>query len=287
MTTFWKFIASLVISFCGIATCPTHAVGQETSVDLYKQKIKPLLKERCFACHGALKQESELRVDTIAAMRDYGILEDDLLLDRLTSKDDAERMPPEGEPLSEQEVLDIKNWIADGAPAPDNEQAEADPMEHWAFQRIERPEMPKLGEPNPVDAFLTKPQQAKGFKPQATAERSLLLRRIYLDVTGLPPTTEQLLSDSPIEEIIDSLIDSPQYGERWGRHWMDVWRYSDWYGLDSQLRNSQKHLWHWRDWIIQSLNEDKGYDRMIMEMIAGDEIAPTDLKTVAATGFLA
>jgi len=287
MTNFCKFIASLVISFCGIATYPTHSVGQETSVDLYKQKIKPLLKERCFACHGALKQESELRVDTIEAMKDNGILEDNLLLHRLTSKDDAERMPPEGEPLSEQEVSDIKNWIADGAPAPDNEQAEADPMEHWAFQRIGRPEMPNLGEPNPVDAFLTKPHQEKGFKPQATAERSLLLRRIYLDVTGLPPTTEQLLSDLPIEEIIDSLIDSPQYGERWGRHWMDVWRYSDWYGLNSQLRNSQKHLWHWRDWIIQSLNEDKGYDRMIMEMIAGDEIAPTDLKTVAATGFLA
>ena len=287
MTTFYKFIASLVICFCGIVTYPTHSVGQETTVDLYTQKIKPLLKERCFACHGALKQESELRVDTIAAMRDYGILEDDLLLDRLASKDDSERMPPEGEPLSEQEVLDIKNWIANGAPAPDNEQAEADPMQHWAFQRIERPIVPDLGAPNPVDAFLSQPQQANGFKPQATAERSLLLRRIYLDVTGLPPTTEQLLSDSPIEEIIDSLIDSPQYGERWGRHWMDVWRYSDWYGLDSQLRNSQKHLWHWRDWIIQSLNDDKGYDRMIMEMIAGDEIAPADLETVVATGFLA
>ena len=173
MTTFYKFIASLVICFCGIVTYPTHSVGQETTVDLYKQKIKPLLKERCFACHGALKQESELRVDTIAAMRDYGILEDDLLLDRLASKDDSERMPPEGEPLSEQEVLDIKNWIANGAPAPDNEQAEADPMQHWAFQRIERPIVPDLGAPNPVDAFLSQPQQANGFKPQATAERSL------------------------------------------------------------------------------------------------------------------
>ena len=284
MKPLFIFIASLPICVCMIAS---NAVGQESSIDLYEHKIKPLLKERCFACHGALKQESELRVDTIEAMKDYGILEDNLLLNRLTSKDDTERMPPEGEPLSRQEVLDIQNWIADGAPAPDNEQAEADPMEHWAFQKIERPSLPNLGISNPVDAFLTAVQQTNELKAQAIAERSLLLRRIYLDVTGLPPTPEQLLSDLPIEEIIDSLIDSPQYGERWGRHWMDVWRYSDWYGLDNQLRNSQKHLWHWRDWIIDSLNEDKGYDRMIMEMIAGDEIAPTDLKTVRATGFLA
>ncbi|MDB4473021.1 PSD1 and planctomycete cytochrome C domain-containing protein [bacterium] len=284
MIPVYKSIASLLIYFCMVAT---NSAGQESSVNLYKQKIKPLLKERCFACHGALKQESELRVDTIDSMQDYGILEDNILLNRLTSKDDAERMPPEGEPLSKQELVDIKTWIAAGAPAPDNEQAEADPMNHWAFQKIERPELPDLGESNPVDAFLSKEQHANGLKPIATAQRSLLLRRIYLDITGLPPTTEQLLSDLPIDETIDSLIDSPQYGERWGRHWMDVWRYSDWYGLDSQLRNSQKHLWHWRDWIIDSLNADKGYDRMIMEMIAGDEIAPTDLETVGATGFLA
>ena len=284
MNPIFKLIASLLVCFSMAAS---HSFGQDSSVELYKQKIKPLFKERCFACHGALKQESELRVDTISVMKEYGILEDAILLDRLTSKDASERMPPEGEPLSKPEIEAIKNWIAAGAPEPDNEQAEADPMQHWAFQKIERPAMPTVSEANPVDAFLTKAQRLNRLIPQATAQRSLLLRRIYLDVTGLPPTTEQLLSDLPIDKIIDSLIDSPQYGERWGRHWMDVWRYSDWYGLNSQLRNSQKHLWHWRDWIVQSLNEDKGYDRMIMEMVAGDEIAPNDLETVVATGFLA
>ena len=280
-------LKSIPNSLACLLLLAASAVGQEQTVDLYEQKLKPLLKERCFACHGALKQESELRVDTVDSMKDYGILEDDILLDRLTSENDAERMPPEGEPLSKEELAVIKKWLAAGAPAPVAEQAEADPMQHWAFQKIERPAIPNLGEPNPIDAFLAKAQQANGFKPQASAQRSLLLRRIYFDVIGLPPTAEQLLSDLPMEETIDSLIDSPQYGERWGRHWMDVWRYSDWYGLDSQLRNSQKHLWHWRDWIVNSLNADKGYDRMVMEMIAGDEIAPSDLETVAATGFLA
>ncbi|MFT5299700.1 MAG: hypothetical protein ACI814_000473 [Mariniblastus sp.] len=282
MIRFWE-----AISVSCLLLLASSAVGQEPTVNLYEQEIKPLFQERCLACHGALKQESGLRVDTVEAMKDHGILEDDGLLDRLTSGDLAERMPPEGEPLAGEELAVIKKWIAMGAPAPENEQAEVDPMQHWAYLKIERPTVPDLDESNPIDAFLSKAQQVNGFNPQETARRSLLLRRIYLDVIGLPPTTQQLLSDQPIAEIIDSLISSPQYGARWGRHWMDIWRYSDWYGLDKQLRNSQRHMWHWREWIVNSLNEDKGYDRMVMEMLAGDEIAPNDLEAVAATGFLA
>ena len=86
---------------------------------------------------------------------------------------------------------------------------------------------------------------------------------------------------------MDELLASPQYGERWARHWMDVWRYSDWYGLGEEIRDSQKHIWRWRDWIVNSLNENKGYDQMVREMLAGDEIAPNDPKALAATGFLA
>ena len=126
------------------------------------------------------------------------------------------------------------------------------------------------------------------------APKRVLLRRLHLDLTGLPPTPEQLRffledrSDGAYEKVVDRLLDSPHYGERWGRHWMDVWRYSDWYGLRGfgLVQNSQRHLWHWRDWIIESLNEDKGYDRMILEMLAGDELAPTDPKTLRATGYL-
>jgi len=263
------------------------AIGQETTADVYTQHVKPLLKERCFACHGALKQEADLRLDTVEAMNEHGIIEFGDLLDRLTSEDDDLRMPPEGEPLTSQQIDLVKKWLAAGAPAPENEQAETDPAKHWAFQRIERPAVPAIDESNPIDAFLAARQKANGFTPQKSARRSLLIRRLYLDVTGLPPTAEELRSEEPVDVLIDSLLASPQYGERWGRHWMDIWRYSDWYGLGNELRNSQKHLWHWRDWIVQSLNEDKGYDRMVMEMLAGDEIAPQDLKTVAATGFLA
>ncbi|MGB0582515.1 MAG: DUF1553 domain-containing protein, partial [Limisphaerales bacterium] len=100
-------------------------------------------------------------------------------------------------------------------------------------------------------------------------------------------TAGQLASEEPFEDIVAQLLESPHYGERWGRHWMDVWRYSDWYGLGTEIRDSQKHLWRWRDWIVDSLNENKGYHQMIREMLAGDEIAPNDPKTLAATGFLA
>lgn len=266
----------------------THqAFGQQSALDLYQQEIKPLLQDRCFACHGALKQESGLRVDTVAAMEEHGILGDDYLLDRLVSEDHLERMPPEGEPLSAEAVAVIRLWIEQGAPAPENEQPESDPMQHWAFQRIEKPTLPITGDANPIDAFIAAAHQKHNLKPQRTAPHSLLRRRLYLDVVGLPPTVAQLEAEQPIHELIEDLLSSPQYGERWARHWMDIWRYSDWYGLDQQLRNSQKHLWHWREWIVDSLNADKGYDQMLVEMLAGDELAPEDLKTLAATGFLA
>ena len=116
------------------------------------------------------------------------------------------------------------------------------------------------------------------------AEKRVLLRRLYLDLIGLPPTpiAAAFLScriplRMPMRKTVDANCSpAPQYGERWGRHWMDVWRYSDWYGYGTAVRYSQRHIWRWRDWIVESLNQDKGYDRMIVEMLAGDEVAPND-----------
>lgn len=260
----------------------------------YLSRIKPVLAERCYACHGALKQKADLRVDTAGALQEAGVVvpgepgRSELFL-RVTSDDPDERMPPEGHALAPGQVAAIREWIVAGAPAPPGEKGEDDPRDHWSFQPVEKPEIPSIaGAPHPVDAFLAARREERGLTAQPVeAERSLLLRRLYLDLVGLPPTGEQLRDTRPWEEIVDELLASPHHGERWARHWMDVWRYSDWHGLGAQLRYSQKHLWHWRDWIVESLNEDKGYDRMILEMIAGDEIAPDDPATVRATGFLA
>lgn len=263
------------------------SVAYADDTDLYLDKIKPLFAERCYACHGALKQKGKLRVDTAQHIREARIIEDGEFLARLTSDDPDERMPPEGEALHKEEIEAIRAWISDGATGPENETEEDDPKNHWSFQTIERPEVPESDFSHPVDAFLAEKQADQGLVTQSKAELTILLRRLYLDLIGLPPTPQQLASSDSFEEIVDDLLASPQYGERWGRHWMDVWRYSDAYGLGNQLRYSQKHLWHWRDWIVNSLNADKGYDQMILEMLAGDELAPDDPDVVAGTGYLA
>ncbi|MDH3582838.1 MAG: PSD1 and planctomycete cytochrome C domain-containing protein [Phycisphaerae bacterium] len=267
---------------------PATLFAADFSADDYLKQIKPVLKERCFACHGALKKKGKLRLDTVASMRSKDVLgKDGEMLARLMSADLEERMPPEGEALKAHEIATIKKWIVAGSPAPAGEKPEADPKSHWAFQRIERPKGFAPGKANPIDAYFAARHKAAGFVAQPAAARTLLLRRLYLDLTGLPPTVEQLASKDALPKIIDDVLKRPQYGERWGRHWMDVWRYSDWYGLGKEVRNSQKHIWRWRDWIVNSLNENKGYDQMVREMLAGDEIAPKDPEAIAATGFLA
>ncbi|MGV3719593.1 MAG: DUF1549 domain-containing protein, partial [Actinomycetota bacterium] len=164
------------------------------------------------------------------------------------------------------------------------------------FEAVRTPPVPKVKSAkwvrNPIDAFVAAEHEARGLKPRPEAPREVLLRRVYLDLIGLPPTREELAafladpSPNAYDKVVDRLLARPQYGERWGRHWMDVWRYSDWDGYGQEVRNSQRHIWRWRDWIINSLNEDKGYDRMVQEMLAGDELAPGDPKVLPATGFL-
>lgn len=268
-------------------------ISVEAAASAYEKEIKPVLKERCYACHGALKQKAGLRVDTVAFIKEASVIasgdpEKSELVQRIRSNDEEERMPPEGHALTQVEVKAIMDWITAGALAPEGERPEDDPLEHWAFQKIERPDIPKVDDiSHPVDALLAAKQKDRGIIPVAAVDRKLAIRRLYLDLIGLPPTRGQLEDNRPWEAIVDELLASPQHGERWARHWMDVWRYSDWYGLGAQLRYSQRHLWHWRDWIVESLNENAGYDSMVRAMLAGDELFPDNPDQVRATGFLA
>ena len=167
------------------------------------------------------------------------------------------------------------------------------------FEPVKRPAVPEIRIPkseirNPIDAFLAAEWAAHGLKPRPEASREVLLRRVYLDLNGLNPTPEEqhafLADTSPdaYERLVDRLLDDPRHGERWARHWMDVWRYSDWAGWTDggQIRDSQRHIWRWRDWIVESLNADKPYDRMLTEMLAADELTPEDPDALRATGFL-
>ncbi len=189
--------------------------------------------------------------------------------------------------------LILAGWLAGVACA----HGEADPREHWAFRPVVRPAVPEAAgkgwAKNPIDSFIFRDLEAQGLTPQKEAAPEVLLRRLYLDLVGVPPPLEEVesvLREAPpgwYEATVDRLLADPRHGERWARHWMDIWRYSDWWGLGEQLRNSQKHMWHWRDWIVESLNADTPYDEMVRLMLAADEIAPGDPQKLRATGFLA
>ncbi len=168
------------------------------------------------------------------------------------------------------------------------------------FEPVKRPAVPAVEAPgfnirNPIDAFLAAGWKENGLRPRPEASREVLLRRVYIDLTGLNPTPAEqqafLADTSPeaYERLVDRLLSDPRHAERWARHWMDVWRYSDWAGWadGNQIRDSQPHIWRWRDWIVEALAADKPYDRMLVEMLAADEVAPEDAEALRATGFLA
>ena len=295
-----KIIAPILIALVLATTARAEDVLD------YTKQIKPVLQARCYACHGVLKQKGGLRLDTAAlaikggkslAAITPGDVEASPLIDRVSAEDEFDRMPPEGEPLKPSEIAALRSWIAQGAKAPADEQPERDPRDHWAFRTPVRPAVPEVANKewakNPIDAFISVERERRGLIPQRPADKPAWLRRVSLDLVGLPPTREALdafVADDSAEaydKVVTRLLASPQYGERWGRHWMDIWRYSDWWGLGAEVRNSQKHIWHWRDWIIESLNADKGYDQMLREMLAADELYPTDQDRLRATGFLA
>lgn len=301
-TTVHCVIGMLALGLTGVAT---GAEPADSPID-YTKQIKPLLSRYCVSCHGPLRQRGGLRLDAGSLIRKGGDSgpavvasrpAESLLLHALQGTNDATQMPPEGKPLKKSEIALVHRWIAEGAKSPKNEPIAADPREHWAFKKPVRPAIPKLKDSswviNPIDAFIAAQHQQHKVKPQIDAQKSVLLRRVYLDLIGLPPTPEQLkafLADNSAdayEKVVDELLRSPRYGERWGRHWMDVWRYSDWYGYRKELRNSARHIWRWRDWIVESLNNDRPYAEMVADMLAADERAPDDAERLRATGFLA
>ena len=245
----------------------------------YVRDIKPLLRERCASCHGAVKEKGDLRLDAGVLIPRNSHAE---ILSRIASDDKDERMPPEGARLSPQQVALLREWFAAGASFPADEAVPHSPREHWAFQPVKRPPLPPSIHSHPVDAFLF---GEKAASPRAA--ESALLRRVYLDITGLPPTLadQQRFAEKPDPAaVIDDLLSSPGYGERWARHWLDVVRYADSNGYE---RDAEKpYVWRYRDYVIEALNRDKPFDRIIIEQLAGDELPDATPETHIATGFL-
>jgi len=296
--------ASIFVTLAAALALP-HAVAQQAG-NLFAERIRPILAKNCLACHSGPGKQSGLDLSTREGLLKGGdngaaVVAGDPEASRLyqlISHKTEPAMPFKGAKLAAEDIAQIADWIKAGTPYDEPLKASAAAPDHWAFKVPKRPPTPvvrnKAWVRNPVDAFIAAEQEKRGLKPVPEADPRVLLRRVYLDLTGLPPTPEEMrayLADhsaSAYEKVVDKLLASPRYGERWGRHWMDVWRYSDWYGwrIQNQVRYSQRHIWRWRDWIVESLNADKGYDRMIVEMLAGDELAPEDPDITRATGFL-
>ncbi|MBM3800985.1 MAG: DUF1553 domain-containing protein [Acidimicrobiia bacterium] len=297
-----------------VAATPGAASAASAAERQFAEHVRPVLQAQCFTCHGGkFKQaglnlqsrESLLRGSDNGAVVVPGKADDSLLVKKIRHQHEP-GMPYKMAKLPEADIAQIASWVNAGSPydrpleltkAAEQISSLHPGSKHWAFQPVKRPTLPKVPNQawvrNPIDAFVAAMHQEEKLAPVEPAEKNVLLRRVYLDLIGLPPTPAEIAafradtSPNAYEQVVDRLLDSPRYGERWGRHWMDIWRYSDWYGFGNQVRNSQPHIWQWRDWIIESLNQDKGYDRMVSEMLAGDELAPLDLNTLRATGYLA
>ncbi|QDV39440.1 DUF1549 domain-containing protein [Tautonia plasticadhaerens] len=289
------------------------------SLEFFEARIRPILVENCYTCHSAeTKPAGGLRVDDHQGLLDGGnsgpaIVPGDpgasLLIQRVTNSNSNRVMPKEGEPLTDQQVADLTLWIEQGALWPalkvpeslgkDRGWYEALRQEHWAWQPLTDPEVPPVSDDSwandDIDRFLLAALDEAGLAPVGDADRATLLRRVTFDLTGLPPRPEELdafLEDSSpdaFERVVDRLLDSPQFGERWGRHWLDVARYAESTGPSRNI--PYPHAWRYRDYVIDAVNADVPFDRFVTEQIAGD-LLPADSdeerdRLKIATGFLA
>jgi cytochrome c553 len=262
-------------------------------------EVAAIFKQRCFACHGPAKQKSGLRLDrksdalkggdSGAAFKPHDS-QGSLLFDLVSGKDPDRVMPPSGKRLTEQELAAIKAWIDAGAPWPEDGSKTVDPKSWWSFQPIKKPPVPQ-GFSNPIDGFLAAKHKELGLKPSPPADKRTLIRRLSFDLTGLPPTPQEvdafLADQSPdaYEKLVDRLLASPRHGERWARHWLDVVHFGETHGYDKD--KPRPNAWPYRDYVIRSFNSDKPYDRFVREQIAGDHFFPNTPDGHEALGFLA
>jgi hypothetical protein len=302
---------------CGLAIAISMAMvtraGEEPTPEqekFFESRIRPLLAEHCFKCHGEQKQKGGLRLDSRGHLLaggesgpaiEPGKPDDSLLIEAI--RYESFEMPPSG-PLEEKDVEALVAWVKMGAPWPGDSgeivhRSQTDPFSAddrawWSFQPVTDPQPPEVRDAdwcrNDVDRFVAAKLAEANLTPAPEAERRTLIRRLYFDLVGLPPTpddVDRFIEDQdPLayEHLVENLLASPQYGERWGRHWLDLVRYADSDGYRAD--HFRPDAWRYRDYVIQSLNDDKPYDRFIQEQLAGDELFPDDPDALVATGYL-
>jgi len=293
----------------------------EEQLRFFENKIRPLFANHCYQCHGPDKQRGNLRLDSLAAIKEGGDLgsaltldkpEESLLLQAVNYADDALKMPPAGK-LTDQQIADLTAWVKAGAPYPPEAATKtpagttpqpAAEVKLWAFDPLQDPPVPAVKNAawpaNPLDHFILARLEAQGLQPAPPADKRTWLRRVTYDLTGLPPTAAELrafLADDSADAyatVVDRLLASPHYGERWARHWLDIVRYADSNGLDENVAFG--NAWRYRDYVVAAFNRDKPYDQFLREQLAGD-LLPVDAndphaeairhERLIATGLLA
>ncbi len=287
--------AAFVVGIFAVHVASAQTPEGITSPD-FATEVLPILSARCVKCHGLDAREGGLRLHSrkdLLQRNDSGvpaIVANDSsaseLIRRITSMDEALRMPPEGEPLLTSEVQTLSRWINTGADWP--ESSEAKPI-HWAYIKPVRPEVSETTI-NPIDYFVqqTLEQHSSGLTPSLPEEPARLLRRVFLDLIGIPPTpaeVDEFLADPSAEhfaQIVDRLLASPRYGEKWARQWLDLARYADSNGYQADQFRS---VWAYRDWVINAFNADMPFDQFTIEQLAGDLLPNATIEQKIATGF--
>jgi hypothetical protein len=291
-----------------IAAAPTDQDSSQAA-DFFPSEVQPILEKNCLRCHGERRSRGGLRLDSRSRLLQGGdrgaafsseAPSASLLLKMISYADEDHQMPPSGK-LADEQIEVLRRWIEAGAPygvdeaEPEEpeEEAEGEAAVPWRYQTLQRPPLPAASaDPwirQPLDAFILDRLQQQQLPPTSAAERRTLLRRAYYDLLGLPPSPEEVdafLSDpdeNAYEQLIDRLLDSPHYGEKWGRHWLDLVRYAETNGYE---RDTDKpFMWRYRDYVIDSFNADKPYDQFTLEQLAGDELAEVTPDSLTATGY--
>lgn len=269
----------------------------------FAREVLPIFEKSCFGCHGAKVQMGSLRLDSkklafagghSATLIIPGKAAESILYQRVAGIGEQARMPMGGKPLATEQIATIRNWIDQGAVWPDSVGIEnAEIKKHWAYIAPQRPALPPVRNTqwvrDPIDRFILARLDSENMAPSTQADRVTLLRRLSLDIIGLPPTPEEVdtfLKDKrsdAYERQVDRLLASPHYGERWGRIWLDAARYAD---SDGYEKDKQREVWFYRDWVINALNRDLPYDQFIIDQIAGDLVPNATQDQRVATGFL-
>lgn len=315
--TLKRVLHRLVLAFAiSMAFCPGYAfdpLAWASSQDDTFASAAHILEHRCLSCHAGSKPKGKLGLDTRDAIVKGGESgsavvpgkpEESILLDYVTG--DSPEMPKNASPLSLEEVEILRAWILQGAPWPEGKKLEdryVPDSQWWSLRPLTRPDVPKISPSNdviarpvissPIDAFIVAKLEEKGLPQSPAADRRTLIRRVSFDLTGLPPTPEEIeafLQDSDSDAVaygrlVDRLLESQRYGERWARHWLDIVHFGETHGYDKDKQ--RPNAWPYRDYVIRALNEDKPYHRFIEEQLAGDILYPGSADGIEALGFIA